>query len=29
MICPATCARFDSTQQGTVQIALGCQTKIR
>jgi len=29
MICPATCARFESTQQGSVQIALGCRTQVR
>ena len=29
MICPATCSRFQSSQQGAVQIALGCQTQVR
>jgi hypothetical protein len=29
MICPATCTRFEATQSGEVQVALGCQTMIR
>jgi hypothetical protein len=29
LICPATCARFQSAQQGAVQIKLGCKTTIR
>lgn len=29
MICPVTCERFQSTEQGAVQVALGCQTKVR
>jgi hypothetical protein len=29
MICPTTCARLQAAQQGTVQVALGCQTVVR
>jgi hypothetical protein len=28
-ICPSACSRLEAAKQGSIQIALGCQTKIR